>query len=146
MLTLLSDTEIKQLQAYTVEILGIAENINLLIGQAQSIETDPAVRTNAVPQEHKTLRVSDTSTGVSHSKSRASSRKGQRGVSVLNTKKVADIRRQLLTGGKTVAVLAREYRVHTSTINCIKWNKTWKQVQPSAVGTVKPLEIMEIRK
>lgn len=143
MLTLLSDKEINQLQAYTAEMLGIAENINLIIGQAQTIDigTDQAVRTSSVHTSQKRVRVSDTP--ASHGKSHVSHRKGKRGVSVLTAKKVAEIKRQLLVGGKTVAALAKEYRVHPTTINCIKFNKTWKEVQPA---TVKPLEIVEIRK
>lgn len=145
MLTLLSDKDISQLQAYTTEMLGITENIHLIISQAQTIDigAEQAVRTPGVRTSQKAVRVSDTS--ASHGKSHASSRKGRRGVSVLTASKVADIKRQLLGGGKTVAALAQEYRVHPTTINCIKWNKTWKEVQPAAVA-VKPLEIVETRK
>lgn len=58
-----------------------------------------------------------------------SSRKGKRGVSVLTEPKVLEIKRQLAAGDKSVAKIAREYGVHVTTINCIKWGKTWKNVQ-----------------
>lgn len=63
----------------------------------------------------------------SQSKTRKSS--GKRGVSVLNDAKVMEIKRQLAAGNKSVAKIAREYGVHITTINCIKWGKTWKHVQ-----------------
>ena len=52
--------------------------------------------------------------------------------------KVLEIKRQLAAGGKSVAKIARDFGVHSTTINCIKWNKTWKHVvlqqeQPTAV-------------
>jgi transposase-like protein len=50
-------------------------------------------------------------------------------VSVLNDAKVMEIKRQLAAGNKSVAKIAREYGVHITTINCIKWGKTWKHVQ-----------------
>jgi hypothetical protein len=77
--------------------------------------TEGVVRTKAVRQ--------------SQSKTRKSSRKGRRGVSVLTEPKVLEIKRQLAAGGKSVGKIAKEFGVHPTTINCIKWNKTWKHVQ-----------------
>ena len=65
----------------------------------------------------------------SQSKTRKSSRKGKRGHAVLTENKVMEIKRQLAAGGKSVAKIAREFGVHSTTINCIKWNKTWKHIQ-----------------
>jgi transposase-like protein len=50
-------------------------------------------------------------------------------VAVLTEPKVLEIKRQLAAGGKTVGAIAREFGVHMTTINCIKWGKTWKHVQ-----------------
>ena len=72
----------------------------------------------------------------SQSKTRKSSRKGKRGHAVLTEGKVLEIKRQLAAGDKSVAKIAREFGVHSTTINCIKWNKTWKHIQlqqPAAV-------------
>jgi hypothetical protein len=72
-----------------------------------------------------------TPTAKAVAKSQAKTRKssGKRGVSVLNDAKVMEIKRQLAAGNKSVAKIAREYGVHITTINCIKWGKTWKHVQ-----------------
>jgi hypothetical protein len=69
------------------------------------------------------------SAGKSQVKTPKSSRKGRRGVSVLTDAKVLDIKRQLADGGKSVAKIAKDFGVHVTTINCIKWGKTWKHVQ-----------------
>jgi len=69
------------------------------------------------------------STGKSQVKTPKSTSKGKRGVSVLTDAKVLEIKRQLANGGKSVAKIAREFGVHVTTINCIKWGKTWKHVQ-----------------
>ena len=68
-------------------------------------------------------------TKKSQVKTPKSSHKGRRGVSVLTDAKVLDIKRQLADGGKSVAKIAKEFGVHVTTINCIKWGKTWKHVQ-----------------
>lgn len=65
----------------------------------------------------------------SQSKTRKSSRKGKRGVAVLTEPKVLEIKRQLAAGGKSVGKIAKEFGVHPTTVNCIKWGKTWKHVQ-----------------
>ncbi len=72
-----------------------------------------------------------TATPKTVAKSQPKTRKssGKRGVAVLNDTKVMEIKRQLAAGNKSVAKIAREYGVHITTINCIKWGKTWKHVQ-----------------
>lgn len=77
----------------------------------------------------KAVRTTGVQKPQSQSKTRKSSRKGKRGVAVLTEVKVLEIKRQLAAGGKSVAKIAREFGVHTTTINCIKWGKTWKNVQ-----------------
>ena len=64
----------------------------------------------------------------SQTKTAKSSRKGRRGVSVLNDIKVLEIKRQLASG-RSAAKIAKDFGVHLTTINCIKWGKTWKHVQ-----------------
>ena len=85
-----------------------------LIEMELTTSKEKAVKTSALPK--------------SHAKTRGSSRKGRRGVSVLTDVKVLEIKRQLQAGGKSVAKIAREFGVHVTTINCIKWGKTWKHV------------------
>jgi len=84
-------------------------------------------QTIPLPAGEKLVRTSDVRKSQSQAKTRKSS--GKRGVSVLNDAKVMEIKRQLAAGNKSVAKIAREYGVHITTINCIKWQKTWKHVQ-----------------
>jgi len=86
-------------------------------------------QTIPLPAGEKLVRTSDVQKVKSQSKTRKSSRKGQRGVAVLTEPKVLEIKRQLAAGGKTIGAIAREFGVHMTTINCIKWGKTWKHVQ-----------------
>ena len=86
-------------------------------------------QTISLPAGEKIVRTSDVRKPQSQSKTHGSKRKGKRGVSVLNDAKVLEIKRQLAAGGKSVAKIAREFGVHSTTINCIKWNKTWKHIQ-----------------
>jgi hypothetical protein len=141
MLTLLSDTEVHQLHCYLTELSGAIDNLTHILGGAQTVQFEvPA------PVSPKPLQVSDTprlkSASKSQSKTRKSSRKRR---AVLNEQKVAEIKR-LLAAGKAATAVARDYKVHFSTINCIKWGRTWKNIQPAAAATAKPLEILEIRK
>jgi hypothetical protein len=86
-------------------------------------------QTIPLPAGEKLVRTSDVQKAKSQSKTRKSSHKGQRGVAVLTEAKVLEIKRQLAAGGKSVVKIAREFGVHATTINCIKWGKTWKNVQ-----------------
>jgi hypothetical protein len=134
MLTLLSDKEIHQLHCYLNELTTAVENLTHILGGAQTVNLEIEQ-----PARQKAVQVSDTPKPQSQSKTRKSSRKGR---AVLNEAKVAEIKR-LLASGKTANAVAREYKVHFSTINCIKWGRTWKNIQPAVA---KPLEIVEIRK
>jgi hypothetical protein len=86
-------------------------------------------QTIPLPAGEKLVRTSGVQKAKSQSKTRKSSRKGRRGVAVLTEAKVLEIKRQLADGGKSVAKIAKEFGVHVTTINCIKWGKTWKNVQ-----------------
>jgi hypothetical protein len=86
-------------------------------------------QTIPLPTGEKLVRTSGVQKAKSQSKTRKSSRKGRRGVAVLTESKVLEIKRQLAAGGKTVAAIAKDFGVHITTINCIKWGKTWKNVQ-----------------
>ena len=86
-------------------------------------------QTIPLPAGEKLVRTTDVQKVKSQSKTRKSSRKGKRGVSVLNESQVLEIKRQLAAGGKSVVKIARDFGVHMTTINCIKTGKTWKSVQ-----------------
>ena len=85
-------------------------------------------QTIPLPAGEKLVRTSDVRKPQSQSKTRKSSRKGKRGHAVLTENKVLEIKRQLAAGGKSVAKIAKEFGVHSTTVNCIKWGKTWKHV------------------
>jgi hypothetical protein len=136
MLTLLSDKEIHQLHCYLTELAGLADNLTHILLGAQTVNLEIEQ-----PARQKPVQVSDTPMPQSQSRTRKSSRRGK-GRAVLNAKKVAEIK-SLLASGKAANAVAREYKVHFSTIHAIKKGRTWKEIQPVAA---KPLEIMEIRK
>jgi len=136
MLTLLSDKEIHQLHCYLNELTTAVENLTHILGGAQTVNLEIEQ-----PARQKAVQVSDTPKPKSQSKTRKSSRKGK-GRAVLNEKKVAEIK-QMLAVGKAANAVAREYKVHFSTIHAIKKGRTWKDIQPVAA---EPLEILEIRK
>jgi hypothetical protein len=136
MLTLLSDKEVHQLHSYMTELTTTMEKLTRVLGGAQTVSFD-----FERPSIQKPVQVSDTPVLKSQRKTRAS--KIHRGGNAsLSVRQVGEIKR-LLGAGKAAAAIAREFKVHYSTINAIKWGKTWKDVQPS---NAKPLEIVEIRK
>ena len=94
--------------------------------QHVSLDLTNPKQTIPLPAGEKIVRAQ----AKSQTKTRKSSRKGKgkRGVSVLDEAKVLEIKRQLAAGGKSVAKIAKEFGVHSTTVNCIKWNKTWKHV------------------
>ena len=106
-----------------------AARFALETSQHVQLDLSKPKQTIPLPTGEKIVRTSDVRKPQSQSKTRKSSRKGKRGVAVLNDAKVMEIKRQLAAGGKSVAKIAREFGVHATTINCIKWGKTWKNVQ-----------------
>ena len=120
------------------QIIKALDDARFALDTCQHVEldiTDPK-KTIALPATDKAVRTTSVQKPKSQSKTRKSSRKGRRGVAVLNESKVLEIKRQLAAGGKSVAAIAREFGVHITTINCIKWGKTWKNVtlqQPAPV-------------
>lgn len=115
---ILSDQQFQQ-------ITTALEQAFVVINAAQHVEIDLNKPKQTIPLpageelvRTKSVRQSQPKTRVSRRKARAS----------LTEKKVLEIKRQLQAGGKSVAKIAREFGVHSTTINCIKWGKTWKHV------------------
>jgi len=111
------------------QIIKALDDARFALDTCQHVELDLTnpKQTIALPAGEKIIRSNDKP--KSQSKTRKSSRKGKRGVSVLDEAKVLEIKRQLAAGGKSVAKIAKEFGVHSTTVNCIKWQKTWKHVQ-----------------
>ena len=100
--------------------------IALLASQHIELDLTKPKQTIPLPAGEKIVRATSVQTPKSQSKTRKSSRKSR---AALTEKKVLEIKRQLAAGGKSVAKIARDFGVHSTTINCIKWQKTWKHVQ-----------------
>jgi hypothetical protein len=111
------------------QIIKALDDARFALDTCQHVELDLTnpKQTIALPPTEKAVRTK--AVRQSQSKTRKSSRKGKRGVAVLTEPKVLEIKRQLAAGGKSVGKIAKEFGVHPTTVNCIKWGKTWKHVQ-----------------
>lgn len=119
MLTLLSDREAHQLASYVTEIETALTEITRIIGGAQTVQLEQSPHTRAMP----VVMTNDTA------KSQVKTRKSHRKAKVsLNEKKVLEIKRRLASGDKAGAI-AKDYRVHVTTVNAIKYGRTWNHVQ-----------------
>ena len=105
---ILSDAQHKELSASLAAIQGILANSTNVV-----LDAAPAKTSVVATPKAKTSKT----------------KHGKRGVAVLNEGKVLEIKRQLADGKKSVAKIAEDFGVHVTTINCIKWGKTWKHVQ-----------------
>jgi hypothetical protein len=128
MLTLLSDKEINQLHAHLTELTSAVENLTFILGGAQTIAVEAESTAPRLPLQQ-------TRKPKSQRKTRASNRKRGRGHRALNAEQVAHIK-GALQRGQTALSMARAYNVHPTTINCIKWGKTWKHVEPLDINEV----------
>jgi hypothetical protein len=124
MITLLSDRDTHQLASYVTEIESALENIVLIIGGAQTVHLDQPTATKSVLASVENAPVkSQTKTRKSKRHARAS----------LTATKVMEIKRRLAAGDKAGAI-CRDYKVHVTTINAIKYGKTWNHVQLQQAG------------
>jgi hypothetical protein len=125
MLTIFSDTQVRTLSDSIKTIDQHLATIQTLLATSQTVNFDgttPAVKTPKAPAQ---------------AESQVKTRKSRRGYRALNTKQVLEIKRRLAKGDGATAI-SRDYKVHLTTINCIKWGKTWKHVtlQQAAPVTV----------
>jgi len=116
-----------------LQFIALQQNLDAIaevLKTCQHVELDltKPKQTVPLPAGERVVRTSAVQKPQSQSKTRKSSRKGRRGVAVLNEAKVLEIKRQLAAGGKSVAKIAKEFGVHSTTVNCIKFGKTWKHV------------------
>ena len=142
---ILSDTQARIIADSLKTISEHQQEVATILHNAQHIDLDTSStkQTIAVPAgelKRTAERTSDVRTAKSQVKTRKSSRKGKRGVAVLTEAKVLEIKRALASGTQTATKIAAAFGVHVTTINCIKWGKTWKHVQLSQ-GTPAAVEI-----
>lgn len=110
------------------QVIKALDAARFALDTCQHVELDLTNPKQTIPLPAGEKIVCAKAVRQSQSKTRKSSRKGQRGVAVLTEPKVLEIKRQLAAGEKSVAKIAKEFAVHPTTINCIKAGKTWKHV------------------
>ena len=122
------------------KIIKALDDARFVLDTCQHVELDLSKprQTIPLPTGEELVRTTDVHKPKSQSKAHKT-RRGKRGVAVLTEAKVLEIKRQLAAGGKSVASIARDFGVHITTINCIKWGKTWKHVSIHQEST--PVEV-----
>jgi hypothetical protein len=109
MLTILSDTQVRTLSDSIKTIQGILES-------SQTVNFDGPTTTVKAPAPVK-QRESQSKTHESKPRKYRALDKGQ----------VVQIKTRLASGEGATSI-SRDYKVHLTTINAIKWGKTWKHV------------------
>lgn len=101
--------------------------LNNRLGQIQRlIETAQVIKAGGVAQPKAVTDSVETPSIV------GKPRKAKRKRGALNEQKVAEIKARLAAGGESAQKIANDYGVHVTTVNLIKYGKTWKNVQASA--------------
>lgn len=125
MLTLLSDKETHDLLTNIQAASDIIQNLTRIVGCAQTVTLELEQKT---PETVKTVKQPQ-----SQPKTRVSRRKKRE---MLREADVREIKRILITKELSAVKLAKRYGVHPTTINCIKYGKTWKHVEPAVSNVV----------
>jgi ribosome-binding protein aMBF1 (putative translation factor) len=125
MLTLLSDKETHDLLTNIQAASDIIQNLTRIVGCAQTVTLELEQKT---PETVKTVKQpqSQPKTRVSRHKKRE----------MLREADVREIKRILIAKELSAVKLAKRYGVHPTTINCIKYGKTWKHVEPAVSNVV----------
>jgi hypothetical protein len=114
------DSMIILTDSQVVELNNRIGQIQRLIESAQVIKAGGAAQPKAVTEHNQPNTLT------------SKRRKAQRKRGALNPEKVADIKRRLAAGGESAQKIANDYGVHVTTVNLIKYGKTWKDVQVPA--------------
>ena len=125
MLTLLSDKETQDLLTNIQAASDIIQNLTRIVGCAQTVTLELGQST---PETVKAVKQPQ-----SQPKTRASRRKKRE---MLREADVREIKRILIAKELSAVKLAKRYGVHPTTINCIKYGKTWKHVEPAVSNVV----------
>ena len=94
--------------------------IQSLIQSGQVIKTGSAAQPKAVTQHDQPTTLT------------SKRRKPKRKRVALTEAKVVEIKRRLAAGNESAQRIANDYGVHVTTVNLIKYGKTWKDVQVPA--------------
>ena len=117
MLTILSDTQVRVLADSIKAIHEQLGELQSVLESSQTVNFEVAGSTVATPAPRKQRE--------SQPKTHASRRRKYRS---LSASQVLEIKRRLAAGEGATAI-SREFKVHLTTINSIKWGKTWKHIQ-----------------
>ena len=119
MLTILSDTEVSAIADFVKSItdqLGALQGV-LDASQTVAFETPAAaVAAPPAPKPPKKQRAT-----------RVTRKAWRKQREALNTMQVIQIKKRL-AGGEGATAISRDYKVHLTTINAIKYGRTWKHV------------------
>lgn len=124
MLTILSDTQVRLLSDSIKTIEEHLGELRSIMESSQTVHFDGATKTVATPAPRKQRE--------SQPKTHASRRRKYKS---LNAGQVLEIKRRLAAGEGATAI-SRDYKVHLTTINSIKWGKTWKHIQLNQGNTL----------
>jgi antirestriction protein ArdC len=122
MLTLLSDRETHDLLTNIQAASDIIQNLTRIVGCAQTVTLELEQKTPETVKQPQ-----------SQPKTRVSRRKKRE---MLREADVREIKRILIAKELSAVKLAKRYGVHPTTINCIKYGKTWKHVEPAVSNVV----------
>jgi transcriptional regulator with PAS, ATPase and Fis domain len=114
------DSMIILTDSQVVELNNRIGQIQRLIESAQVIKAGSAAQPKAVTEHDKPNALI------------GKRRNAKRKRGALNPDKVAEIKRRLAAGNESAQKIANDYGVHVTTVNLIKYGKTWKDVQVSA--------------
>jgi len=103
-----------------VELNNRIGQIQRLLESAQVIKAGGAAQPKAVTESAETPSIV------------CKRRKAKRKRGALDERKVAEIKARLAAGNESARIIAEDYGVHVTTVNLIKYGKTWKNVQASA--------------
>lgn len=126
MLTILSDNQLRLISDAITTINEQLGELRSVMESSQTINFDgPApAKSKATVKATVSAPVKSKPGSKSHGKTQKSRGRGKR---ALTASQVLKIKQQLAEGVGATAI-SREFKVHLSTVNCIKWGKTWKHV------------------
>jgi transcriptional regulator with PAS, ATPase and Fis domain len=114
------DSMIILTDSQVIELNNRIGQIQRLLESAQVIKAGGAAQPKAVTEQAQPQTIT------------SNRRKAKRKRGALDTAKVIEIKRRLAAGGESAQKIANDYGVHVTTVNLIKYGKTWKNVQLSS--------------
>ena len=121
MLTILSDTEVSAIADFVKSITNQLGAIQGVLDASQTVAFETPAAAVAAPPAPKPPKKQRAA--------RVSRKAWRKQREALNTMQVIQIKKRL-AGGEGATAISRDYKVHLSTINAIKWGKTWTHVAP----------------